>query len=138
MGIVSRTQVIEKQKEVIGFFPRLFSYNIDITILMVVFVVVSFTTQNDKLLYSLCIGITTLYFSVLESSEWQGTIGKKYNKIKVVDAEGKRISFLLAFLRTLLKFISLLLLIFAILIIYLRRDRKSFHDIILKTSVIKI
>jgi uncharacterized RDD family membrane protein YckC len=138
MGIVSRTQVIEKQKEVIGFFPRLFSYNIDITILMVVFVVVSFTTQNDKLLYSLCIGITTLYFSVLESSEWQGTIGKKYNKIKVVDAEGKRISFLLAFLRTLLKLISLLLLIFAILIIYLRRDRKSFHDIILKTSVIKI
>jgi uncharacterized RDD family membrane protein YckC len=137
MGIVSRNQVIEKQTEVSGFFPRLFSYNIDITILMVAFVLVSFTTQNDKLLYGICVCITMLYFSVFESSEWQGTIGKKYNKIKVVDAQGKRISFPLAFLRILLKFISLLLLIFAILLIYFRRDRKSIHDVLLKTSVIK-
>lgn len=127
----------EKQSKVAGLFPRLFSYNIDITILMMVFVLVSFMTQNDRLLYGICLTITTIYFTVLESTEWQGTIGKKYNKIKVVNAEGKRMSFQLAFLRTLLKFISLLLLIFAILIIYFRRDRKSIHDILLRTSVIK-
>lgn len=104
---------------------------------MVVFVLVSLTTENDKLLYGICASITTLYFAVFESSEWQGTIGKKYNKIKVIDANGERISFPLALLRIILKYISLLLLIFAILTIYIRRDRKSIHDIILKTSVIE-
>ena len=126
----------KKKIEVSGFFPRLFSYNIDITILMLVFVLVSFAIEDDSVLYGICLLITTLYYAVMESSEWQGTIGKRYNKIKVVDAQGERISFPLAFFRILLKYISLLLLIFAILTIYLREDRKSIHDILLKTSVI--
>lgn len=122
--------------DVSGFFPRLFSYNIDITILMLVFVLISFAIENDSVLYGICLVITTLYYAVMESSEWQGTIGKRYNKIKVVDAQGERISFPVAFVRILLKYVSLLLLIFAILTIYLREDRKSIHDILLKTSVI--
>jgi uncharacterized RDD family membrane protein YckC len=47
----------------------------------------------------------TLYFTVSESSPRQGTWGKQKLGIQVTDANGLRISFGKAFLRTLLKFV---------------------------------
>lgn len=47
----------------------------------------------------------TLYFAASESSPRQGTWGKQRLRLKVADHNGKRISFLRAFGRTLLKFV---------------------------------
>ncbi|MDP4680636.1 MAG: RDD family protein [Cyclobacteriaceae bacterium] len=137
MGNLNKNNELERPFEVVGFFPRLFAYNIDISILMGSFVLVSFTTENDRLLYGICLFITTIYFAVMESSDWQGTVGKKYNHIKVTDSEGNAISFTLALIRVLLKYMSLMLLLISILVIYLRKDRRSIHDIILETYVIQ-
>ncbi len=46
-----------------------------------------------------------LYFSILESSVEQATWGKRRMGLKVVDHNGDQISFVTAFVRTLLKFI---------------------------------
>ena len=47
----------------------------------------------------------TLYFALFESSAWQATWGKRRKNLKVVRADGERISRARAFGRTALKFI---------------------------------
>jgi uncharacterized RDD family membrane protein YckC len=46
-----------------------------------------------------------LYFSLLESSLWQATVGKKRNRLKVVDVNGVGINGKHAFIRNMLKFV---------------------------------
>jgi uncharacterized RDD family membrane protein YckC len=46
--------------------------------------------------------ISLLYFVYFEQSEWQGTLGKKLFKIKVVDSKNKRLSLLKALTRYLI------------------------------------
>src|SRR5687768_16457769 len=46
-----------------------------------------------------------LYFSILESSMWQATWGKRRMELRTVDYAGDRNSFARAFARTILKFI---------------------------------
>ncbi len=47
----------------------------------------------------------TLYFALYESSEWQATLGKRRKNLKVVCANGGRLSRTQAVFRTLLKFV---------------------------------
>lgn len=54
----------------------------------------------------------------------------------VIDQNGKRISFITAFARVLLKFVSLMLMFSGFIMIYFRRDRRGLHDLILKTYVV--
>lgn len=49
-----------------------------------------------------------LYHAIMESSRWQGTLGKKICGVVVADTEGKRISFGRASIRTFAKSISFL------------------------------
>ncbi len=133
-----KTDADHSPREAAGFFSRLFAYNIDITLLMGVYLLCSFLTSNNTILYGLCLTFTFFYFAVLESSDWQGTVGKKYSKLQVVDKNGYPLTIGLASLRSLLKFMSVFLLVIAIFIIYFRRDRRSLHDLILGTQVVRI
>ncbi len=128
---------IDVEYEPVGFSERLFAYNIDITILIILFILVSFMVESNSILYSICMSVVTLYYTLFESSKRQGTPGKIYHKLKVINENGTRISVLKAFLRVLLKYVSILLLFLGIFMIYFRKDRKSLHDIILKTQVVK-
>lgn len=119
-----------------GFAKRLFAYNIDMTILMIPCVLMSFLIENNKVLYVVCILIVCLYHAVMESSEYQATIGKKYSKIRVVNNDKERLDFPKAFLRIILKFFSLLLLFSGFIFIIFRKDRRGLHDIIINTLVI--
>lgn len=122
--------------EYVGFSKRLLAYNIDITVLMIPFIISSLFIESNAILFSLCFVIVCAYHTILESSRWQGTFGKQYNQIMVIDQNGKRISFITAFARVLLKFVSLMLMFSGFIMIYFRRDRRGLHDLILKTYVV--
>jgi len=49
--------------------------------------------MNSPLINIFSLVINWIYFSVLESSSWQASIGKKALGLKVVDKNGDRISF---------------------------------------------
>ncbi|MFY0652183.1 MAG: RDD family protein [Cyclobacteriaceae bacterium] len=133
----SETKDDEVVSKPVGFSPRLFAYNIDITLLMISFVALSFLIENNIALYYTCAAIVLLYHAIFESSDWQGTVGKKYNKLKIVDRKGDRISFVIALVRVVLKVASFFLLFIGIFLIYTRKDRRSLHDLILGTYVIQ-
>ena len=80
--------------------------------------------------------ITWAYFALMESSGWQGTLGKRIMSIKVTDLSGNRISLKKATLRLLVKaFISGWFLIGYIMAFFTRR-KQSLHDMIAGTLVL--
>ncbi len=78
-----------------------------------------------------------LYFVIMpmmESSKWQGTIGKRILKLQITNREGERITFLRAFWRNIMRSVVLYsyFVSFGILLViqYFRfnKTRKFFHD----------
>ena len=71
-----------------------------------------------------------LYSSLLESSSWQGTVGKRLVGIKVTDLTGRRISFGKAGLRTICKLLSGIILFLGFLMASFTRRKQALHDLI--------
>ena len=76
-----------------------------------------------------------LYFMVMpmmESSKWQGTIGKRIMKLQITDREGDRVTFLRAFWRNIMRTAVLYSYFFVVPLIYqyirFNKTRKLFHD----------
>jgi uncharacterized RDD family membrane protein YckC len=80
--------------------------------------------------------ITWAYFAVCESSAWQGTVGKLALGIRVVDEQGKRISFLRATGRFFAKYLSTLIIFIGFLMVAWTRRKQGLHDIIAGTLVL--
>src|SRR6267142_2119174 len=76
------------------------------------------------------------YFALLESSPWQGTLGKIALDIKVTDLDGNRISFGRATGRYFLKSMSVALMMFGYLISFSDK-RQAWHDYMARTLVIR-
>jgi uncharacterized RDD family membrane protein YckC len=74
-----------------------------------------------------------LYFSLMHSSAWGATVGKRTLGLYVADAEGQRISFIQATLR----FMLMLLLFLGFLVALFHPKRQALHDIIAKTYVME-
>jgi uncharacterized RDD family membrane protein YckC len=79
--------------------------------------------------------IVMLYFVGLESSHWQGGIGKKLLGIKVGDFEGKRISLGKAVLRLFGKWISGQILLIGYLMAFFTKKKQALHDFLAGTFV---
>ena len=77
-----------------------------------------------------------LYYSFMESSRYQATLGKMLLGIKVVDAQGQRITFWHATGRTLSKWISALVLYIGFLMAGANKHKQALHDIIASTYVV--
>jgi uncharacterized RDD family membrane protein YckC len=75
------------------------------------------------------------YFAMMESSRWQGTLGKLTMQIKVTDIDGRGISFGRATGRYFLKGVSATLLMTGYLVSFSDR-RQTWHDYMGKTIVI--
>lgn len=90
-------------------------------------------------IYKHPIGILTgwLYFSLLESSVNQATIGKKILNIKVTDSHKNKISFLNATGRHFGKLFSGLLLFMGFIMIIFMSNKKGLHDAMANTLVLK-
>lgn len=80
--------------------------------------------------------LTWAYFAIMESSSWQGTVGKRIMGIQVADLNGARITLGRATLRLAVKaFLSGWFLIGYIMALYTQR-KQALHDLIAGTLVL--
>jgi uncharacterized RDD family membrane protein YckC len=97
-------------------------------------------TMGDVNTYSLFLLLTFIivvfYNTVCEASKMQGSIGKRVCGIVVVDADGRRLSFMKAFFRNLGKFVSGTVLGIGYLAILWDDHRQTWHDKFAKTYVL--
>ena len=78
-----------------------------------------------------------LYYALLESSSWQGTLGKKALGLEVTDLQGRRIGFGRASGRFFAKFISMLILFIGFIMAGFTERKQALHDIIAGCLVIR-
>ena len=93
-------------------------------------------TVADRISEIISIVIIFLYFTVLESSSKQATIGKKLLNIKITDNSGERITYLRAAGRFFGKIVSFLVLMIGFLMIGWTKKKQGLHDKIAGTLVI--
>ena len=79
--------------------------------------------------------IPWLYFSFLESSKNQATLGKLISRVKVTDLQGERITFARATIRHFSKFLSFIFLLTGFFSIIYTRYSQGLHDIIAASLV---
>jgi uncharacterized RDD family membrane protein YckC len=72
--------------------------------------------------------LVVVYHAICEFSPLQGSLGKKMFRLVVVDAEGRRLSFVRALLRNLGKFISGLVLLIGYLVVLWDDRKQAWHD----------
>ena len=136
----------ESNERYATFLERLFAFAIDFTIIIIVILIYesiypisqfSGTTRpiNSRLLSFV---IWVLYYSLLESSKMQGTIGKWLLSIKVVDDKRQRVSIKIATIRYLSIFFSVIPLGFGIWSILTDEKKQGWHDMIAGCYLIKV
>jgi uncharacterized RDD family membrane protein YckC/Tfp pilus assembly major pilin PilA len=76
-----------------------------------------------------------LYCTLLESSAWQATVGKRALKLKVTNRRGERIGFARAAARFVAKLLSVLTFFLGFLLIVATRRRQALHDLVAGTLV---
>ena len=141
-----------------GFWLRLLAYLIDGAVIMlgIIFVGVplifltgfdSFLSQihpeedfNDTgfwlimgaifLFVSASLALTWLYHALMESSEWQATVGKKVLDLVVTDMAGRRVSFWRATGRHFAKTVSLVIYPFGHILAGFTAQKQTLHDMI--------
>jgi len=149
------------QPEYAGFWLRLAAYIIDYFVLgfvigtMVIFVGLAMglstaifydmeDTANQMVVITLSIifGIVSfaaswLYYAVLESGSYQGTLGKMVINLKVTDMEGERISFARASGRFFGKILSSFVIYIGYIMIGITEKKQGLHDILAACLVVR-
>ena len=121
-----------------GFWKRLAAVMLDLMILLVPMlvagVVVALVTGPKSTATAAAdlstIAVLWLYFAGMESSRKQATLGKIAFGIRVVDLDGRRISFLRATGRLVAKTLSVLSLFVGFLMAAIPRRKQALHDIV--------
>lgn len=136
-----------------GFWLRFAAYLIDTMLLILVFLPVGFvlgiilaaTPMGDDPSLSMGLNLLSngvqilagwLYSSVLESSSWQGTVGKKIVGLRVTDLEGNRISFGKATGRYFGKILSGAICLVGFVMAGFTEKRQALHDQLAGTLVL--
>jgi uncharacterized RDD family membrane protein YckC len=94
---------------------------------------------NDYNSFRIIVGTTfwIFYHATFDSSTMQATFGKRLLKLKIVDLNGNRISFFRATFRSLAVFISIVPIGLGIWYMTTDPKKRSWHDLISGTFVIK-
>lgn len=79
----------------------------------------------------------TMYYALFEISTWQGTPGKRIMNIHVTDELGRRVDFRRAFMRNLLKLLSLVLLGGGYLMAAMTDKGQALHDSLVHCLVVR-
>lgn len=136
-----------------GFWLRFAAYLIDTVILSLVFVPVGFVlgivmaaTDNARdpdlmVVFNGLINLASfvagwLYSSLLESSSWQGTVGKKLCGLRVTDMDGYQISFGKATGRYFGKILSSLICLVGFIMVAFTEKHQGLHDLLAGTLVV--
>jgi Predicted membrane protein/domain len=130
-----------------GFWRRVAAYLIDYFLLIIpsivilIFARILFSGGSDNDLgFSEKLAVIIffwLYFSIMESSKLQGTIGKLTLKIKVTDINGERIGFGKATGRHFSKILSTILLGIGFFMAGFTERKQGLHDIIASCLVVR-
>ncbi len=119
------------------FDQRLLAQSIDITFVFPFLLLLDGVWATDSVwFWFVCIIIYHTYAVGMEITEGNATIGKKMAKVKVQMVDGSRVTFRIALERNTMKWLSLLPVSAGFFMIYFRRDGKSLHDLISKSTVI--
>lgn len=141
----TQTYQDSRPKEYAGFWIRVAAYIIDYIILSVfywiltaIFIADFATSGSVSLLiglYGMIFVVNILYYTLMESSERQATLGKMAVGIKVGNANGERISFGNALGRLLAKIISGIILCIGYMMVGWDDKKQGLHDKIADTYV---
>lgn len=82
------------------------------------------------LLAAVALALTWLYHALMESSEWQATVGKKILDLVVTDMAGSRVSFWRATGRHFAKIVSLMIYPFGHIMAGFTQQKQALHDMI--------
>jgi uncharacterized RDD family membrane protein YckC len=139
-----------KTEELAGFWVRILAGAIDgIFIAGPLYLIATFYPNEDSYfltpreLIGLFLGlfifpiVALVYSSLMESSHWQGTFGKRAIGIKVEQLNSERLNLVQGVKRALAKGISVLPLFFGVFAIALSDKKAAFHDRLCKTVVVK-
>jgi uncharacterized RDD family membrane protein YckC len=92
-------------------------------------------TVMSTMIVVYCIAI--FYFAIMESSKAQASVGKMALGIKVTDLEGERVSFGKAFLRSIGKIVSGMIMYIGYIMAAFTEKRQGLHDMMASTLVVK-
>lgn len=95
------------------------------------------TAAANLISYAINIVVWWLYSALLESSSWQGTVGKKALGIRVTDDQGNRIGFGKATARYFSKLISSLICLIGFIMVAFTERKQGLHDMIAGTFVLQ-
>lgn len=91
--------------------------------------------EGDTQFWPIFVAAYFLYCTVLESSSWQATVGKRALGLKVTNESGERVAFARAAARFAAKLLSVLTLCAGYLLIVVTKRRQALHDLIAGTFV---
>ncbi|MBJ7599175.1 MAG: hypothetical protein DLM67_06035 [Candidatus Nephthysia bennettiae] len=140
-----------------GFWRRLGAFAIDlvfvlvgclvVTLLIAVLLAIALISSggsaptDDPLVqvaaFLILLVLTWLYFAGLESSGWQGTLGKRMTGLLVTDRAGRRLSFWRSTGRYFAKILSALPILIGYLLAAFTPQKQALHDLIAGTLVVK-
>ncbi|MBI3186595.1 MAG: RDD family protein [Gammaproteobacteria bacterium] len=139
-----------------GFWVRLIAYLLDLVILIIPVTLINFASSallfstsgfieylNDESIQAIvknnvmALLIWGVYYSYFESSSSQGSVGKIVMGLRVVNYEGKKITFSRALLRYACKILSALILMLGFITIAFTEKKQGIHDMLADTLVIK-
>jgi uncharacterized RDD family membrane protein YckC len=81
--------------------------------------------------------IQILYYSIMESSKYQATLGKLALGLIVTDMDGNKLDFWKAFLRQIGKIVSGMILFIGYIMAGLTEKKQALHDMIAGTLVVR-
>ncbi len=87
--------------------------------------------------FIVAMAVQILYFTFMESSKTQATVGKLAMGIKVTDLNGNKLDFGKAFVRNLCRLLSNLTFLIGYIIAAFTEKKQALHDIIAGTLVVK-
>ena len=137
-----------------GFWWRFLAYVLDSIIVSVAFIpmgivfgvgiVATGADDNSPLMHMVDLGlkgfeilVMWLYHAFMESSEWQGTIGKKVCGLRVTDMNGDRITFGTATGRYFGQILSGMICLIGYFMIAFTEKKQGLHDLMAGTLVLK-
>lgn len=81
--------------------------------------------------------VNLLYYTLMEASKFQGTVGKIVLGLKVTDKDGGKVSFVTALLRNLGKIVSGAILLIGYIMAGFTEKKQALHDMFVGTLVVK-
>jgi len=121
---------------IFGFFIAIAFLLIDLSIVSADSSIVTFLTNFISGFVGFSVNL--LYFTLFWSSKFQGTPGKILLGLKIVDANGNKISYSKALIRYISTMVSSLLLGIGYLLIIFDGKKQALHDKLASTYVIKV